>query len=175
MSHRKPYSDSWEFLRDQQLLEGDVLPVLQERAPTSHDEQLGVSFFRTRLSNARLEYLSLPQTFFERSEIRGISFRGTDLYESTACWNEFVDVDLREANLSGMDLRGFTFQRVDFRGAHLCGADLRRTSFTACTFAGADLTGAQLSRSLLWFFRLSSTQRRGVNWHNGPGPEPQGG
>ena len=175
MPDRKPYKESCQFLKDQRLLEGDALPQLLERAPRHDDEQLGVSFFRTRLADARLEQLTLPRTFFGRSEIRGVSFRGSDLSESTGCWNDFVDVDFGEADLSGMDLRASIFQRVSFRGALLRGADLRRASFRDCAFAGADLTGAKLSRSLLWYFRLSSGQRSSVDWHSGPGPEPEGG
>lgn len=175
MPDRKPFKESCQFLKDQQLLDGDTLAELPERAPHYDDERLGVSFFRTRLADVRLEHLTLPRTFFGRSEIRGVSFRGTYLSQSTGCWNDFVDVDFGEADLSGMDLRGSIFQRVSFRGALLRGADLRRTSFTGCTFADADLTGAKLSRSLLWFFRLSSGQRSSVDWHSGPGPEPEGG
>jgi uncharacterized protein YjbI with pentapeptide repeats len=162
-------------LKEQHLLEGDKLPELPARAPRHDDEELGVSFFRTCLADARLEDLTLSRTFFGRSEIREVSFRGTDLSESTACWNDFVDVDIGEADLSGADLRASIFQRVNFRGAVLRGADLRQTTFSGCTFANADLAGAKLTRSVLWFFRLSSTQRRSVDWHLGPGPEPEGG
>jgi BTB/POZ domain-containing protein KCTD9 len=175
MPNRKPYEESCQFLKDQQLLEGDTLPELPARAPRYDDEQLGVSFFRTQLADSRLEGLTLPRTFFGRSEIRGVSFRGSDLSQSTACWNDFVDVDFGEADLSEVDLRASIFQRVSFRGAILRGADLRRTSFTGCSFADADLTGAKLSRSFSWLFRLSSSQRRSVDWHSGPGPEPEGG
>ncbi|MFN7139646.1 MAG: pentapeptide repeat-containing protein, partial [Limisphaerales bacterium] len=128
-----------------------------------------------QLADARLEGLTLPRTFFGRSEIRGVSFRGTDLSESTGCWNDFVDVDFGEADLSEVDLRGSIFRRVSFRCAVLRGADLRRTSFSGCTFADADLTGAKLTRSLLWLFRLSSAQHRSIDWQSGPGPEPDGG
>ena len=134
-----------------------------------------MSFFWTELADARLEGLTLPRTFFGRSEIRGVSFRGSDLSQSTACWNDFIDVDFSEADLSELDLRASIFQRVGFRGAILRGADLRRTSFTGCTFADANMTGAKLTRSLLWFFRLSSTQRRSIDWQTDSGPEPEGG
>jgi BTB/POZ domain-containing protein KCTD9 len=175
MPSRKPYEESCRFLKDQQLLEGDTLPELPARAPRHDDEQLGVSFFRTQLADARLEGLTLPRTFFARSDIRGVSFRGSDLSQSTACWNDFTDVDFGEADLSEVDLRASIFQRVSFRGAILRGADLRRASFTGCTFAAADVTGAKLSRSFSWLFRLSSAQRRSVDWQSGPGPEPEGG
>ena len=175
MPDRKSYKESCQFLKDQQLLDGNTLPELPVRAPHYDDERLGVSFFRTRLADVRLEHLTLPRTFFGRSEIRGVSFHGTDLSQSTGCWNDFVDVDFSDADLSGVDLRGSILQRVSFRGARLDRADLRRTSFSGCTFTDADLTGAKLNRSLLWFFRLTSAQRRSVDWQSGPGPEPEGG
>ena len=175
MANRKLYQESCQVLKEQQLLEGDALPELPARPPRHDDEHLGVSFFRTLLADARLDDLTLPRTFFGRSEIRAVSFRGTDLSQSTACWNDFVDVDFDEADLSGVGLRASTFRRVSFRGAALRGADLRQTSFTGCTFADADLADAKISRSLLWFFRLSPAQRRSVDWQLGPGPEPEGG
>src|ERR1051325_2666882 len=140
MPDRKPFGEACQFLKDQQLLDCDTLPELPARAPRYDDEELGVGFFRTRLADARLEGLALPRTFFGRSEIRGVSFRGSDLSQSTACWNDFIDVDFGEADLSEADLRASIFQRVSFRGAVLRGADLRRTSYTGCTFSDADLT-----------------------------------
>jgi uncharacterized protein YjbI with pentapeptide repeats len=175
MPDRKPYKESCQFLKDQQLLEGGTLPELPERAPRYDDERLGVSFFRTQLADRRLENLTLPRTFFGRSEIRGVSFRGADLSESILCWNDFVDVDFSEADLSRVDLRASIFRRVSFRAAVLRGADLRQTSFNGCNFTDADLAAAKLSRSVIWFFRLSSAQRRSVNWQFGSGPEPGGG
>ena len=171
MANRKTYKESCQVLKDQQLLEGDAVPELPARSPRYDDEQLGVSFFRTQLTDAQLEGLTLPRTFFGRSEIHGVSFRSTNLSQSTACWNDFVDVDFGDADLTGASI----FHRVNFRGAILRGADLRRTSFTGCTFADADVTSAKLSRSLLWFFRLSYAQRRSIDWQSDHGPEPEGG
>jgi BTB/POZ domain-containing protein KCTD9 len=175
MPKRKPYNESCQVLRELQLIEGDALPELPAQHPRHDDEDLGVSFFRTQLKDARLEGLTLPRTFFGRSEIRGVSFRDTDLSQSTACWNDFIDVDFGGADLSEADLRASNFQRVSFRSAVLRGADLRRTSFTGCSFTDADLTGAKLNRSFLWLFRLSSGQRRTIDWQSAPGPEPEGG
>ena len=60
------------------------LTRMAARAPRYDDEQLGVNFFRTQLADARLEGLTLSRTFFGRSEIRGVSFRGTDLSQFPA-------------------------------------------------------------------------------------------
>jgi len=174
MPERKPYAESCRVLQSQELLEADQLPPLPERAPRHDDEQLGVSFFRTRLADVALDGLTVPRTFFGRSEIRGVSFGGTDLSESTANWNDFIDVDFSSADLSRADLRASIFESVSFRGAVLRGTDLRRATFRGCTFTDADMTGVKLTRAFTWLFQLSRAQRAVIDWQS-PGPEPEGG
>jgi uncharacterized protein YjbI with pentapeptide repeats len=174
MPERIPYVESCRVLQNRGLLEAGELPALPERAPRHDDEHLGVSFFRSRLADVPLEGLTLPRTFFGRSEIRGVSFRGTDLSESTANWNDFIDVDFSSADLSRADLRASVFERVSFQGAVLRGADLRGATFRSCTFTDADMTGAKLARAFTWLFRLSAAQRGVIDWQS-PGPEPGGG
>lgn len=174
MPERASYAQSCRILQSQELLESSELPALPERAPRHDDEQLGVSFFRTRLADVTLDGLTLPRTFFGRSEIRGVSFRGTDLSESTANWNDFTEVDFSSADLSRADLRASVFERTSFRGADLRDADLRRAAFRGCTFTDADMRGAKLTRAFAWLFSLSRAQRAVVDWQP-PGPEPEGG
>jgi BTB/POZ domain-containing protein KCTD9 len=174
MPDRVPYTESCRVLQSKQLLETVELPPLPERPPRHDDEQLGLSFFRTRLVDVALDGLTLPRTFFGRSEIRSVSFRGSDLSESTANWNDFIDVDFSSADLSRADFRASIFERVTFGGAVLRGADLRRTTFRDCIFTDADMTGARLSRGFGWLFRLSRAQRTVIDWQS-PGPEPEGG
>lgn len=174
MSDRVPYDESCRVLQSKELLETAELPPLPGRPPRHDDEQLGVSFFRTRLADVALDGLTVPRTFFGRSEIRSVSFRGSDLSESTANWNDFIDVDFSSADLSRADFRASIFERVSFHGAVLRGADLRRATFRGCTFTDADMTGARLSRGFGWLFRLSSAQRTAIDWQP-PGPEPEGG
>jgi uncharacterized protein YjbI with pentapeptide repeats len=173
-ANRVSYAESCRVLQGHELLEGDGAPPLPKRAPRHDDEQLGVSFFRTRLSNVDLARLTLPRTFFGRSEIRSVSFRNSDLTESTANWNNFVDVDFTSADLSRADLRASSFERVSFRDALLRGADLRQATFRGCTFTNADMTDAKLTRAVLWLFLLSRGQRAVVDWQP-PGPAPAGG
>jgi len=83
---------------------------------------LGIQFFRTYVEDADLSNLTMPGTFFGRSEITRSSFRNTDLRSSTLCWNDFVAVDFSDACLADCDLRastfdGCTFERADQRGA----------------------------------------------------------
>ncbi|PYM90666.1 MAG: hypothetical protein DME04_22310 [Candidatus Rokuibacteriota bacterium] len=60
--------------------------------------------------------------------------RAHDLSESTANWNDFIDVDFSSADLSRADLRASIFERVSFRRTVLRGADLRRAKFRGCIF-----------------------------------------
>jgi len=172
--NRIPYTESCRVLQSKQLLETDELPPLPERPPRYDDEDLGVSFFRTRLADVALDGLTLPRTFFGRSEIRSVSFRGSDLSESTANWSDFIDVDFSAADLSRADFRASILERVNFRGAMLRGADLRQTTLRGCAFDGADMTGARLTRGFGWLLRLSREQRAVIDWQL-PGPAPEGG
>jgi len=175
MPERISYTESCRVLQSKEILGPEELPALPGRSPRQDDGQLGVSFFRTRLTDVALDGLTLPRTFFGRSEIRGVSFRGTDLSESTANWNDFVDVDFGSADLSRVDFRASIFERVSFRGAVLRGADLRSVTFRDCTFTDADMNNVKLTRGLAWYFRLSLQQRSLIDWSWQSGPEPEGG
>jgi uncharacterized protein YjbI with pentapeptide repeats len=127
------------------------------------------------LAEVALERLTLPRTYFSRSEIRNVSFRDTDLSESTANWNDFIDVDFSLANLSHCDLRGSVYERVRFTSALLHAADLRHCSFTDCDFSGADTTGLKLTEETAVSRRLSPEQLGVIDVQLDNGPEPDGG
>jgi len=171
---RRSYEEScWELQRLGWLKSGSI-PPLPARPPCYDDpEPLGVEFFRTRVSDDKFENLTLPRTFFGRSEIRDMSFRGTDLSESTLCWNDFIAVDFSDCDLSNGDLRASLFEKVNFSGANISRADLRRSEFKKCDFSGADLRGAKLTRSQR--LPLSPSQEREVDWQRSDGEEPGGG
>ena len=176
MSNRKSYEESCRVLQDLEWLDPGELPPLPGRPPRHDDEgPLGVSFFRTRLADERLEDLTLPRTFIGRSEVRTVSFARSNLSESVACWNDLIDVDFTEANLSSCDLRASVFERVSFAGAKLRGADLRHASFTDCEFSSADLSGAKLTQVAAILLHLSGEQVAQIDWQRDDGPEPEGG
>lgn len=64
---------------------GDEVPPLPAALPRYDDRVLGVSFFKTRVVDDDFSNLTLPRTFFGRSEIRDVAFRNTDLRESNLC------------------------------------------------------------------------------------------
>ena len=175
MLQRLSYDDSCRHLQREKLIDPGDIPPFPKRPPRHDDEVLGVSFFRTMLADAKLEHLTLPRTFFGRSEIRATSFRDTDLSESTANWNDFVDVDFSSADLSRCDFRACPFQKVRFVGALLVSADFRHCSFTGCDFTGADLTGAKFTKKAAGSLQLSSEQQRVIDWQADDGDEPKGG
>jgi uncharacterized protein YjbI with pentapeptide repeats len=163
------------MLQSQQVIDPGNIPPLLQKPPRHDDEVLGVNFFRTMLADSKIEHLTLPRTFFGRSEIRATSFRDSDLSETTANWNDFVDVDFSAADISRSDFRACVFERTRFSGAKLAGVDFRHCSFTGCDFAGADLAGAKFTKKTGASLRLSSDQQGTVDWQVDDGEEPEGG
>ncbi len=87
-----------------------VIPPIPDRRPQCDDEAPhGVSFFRTFVGqdieegdadvrHRNLENLTLPRTFFGRSYIHHVSFKNTNLSESSLCWNDFSEVNFTDGN-----------------------------------------------------------------------------
>jgi len=173
MPQRKSYEDSCRELQRLQILEEGEIPPLPSQSPRLDDEEpFGLRFFRTELSEAKLDELTLPRTFFGRSEAREVSFCGTDLSESAANWNDFVEVDFRDADLSRSDFRGCTFQEVRFAGTSLRNVDFGHCSFTECDFSDADLTGAKLTAETAATLSLSAGQMSVIDLQTNDGEEP---
>lgn len=168
---------SYARLRDLGLLDPDERSSLPERMPRHSDEgSHGFSVFRTRLADTLdLSDLSLPRSFFGRSEIKRVSFRNTDLHESNLCWNDFLGTDFTDADLARSDMRSSIFQEVVFVNANLDGADLRQSSFVDCNFEGATMRGAALTRDQSRSMPLSEAQKLAIDWRENDGPEPDGG
>ncbi len=181
MFKRKPpgprlgYDESCRHLQPRHLERGQM-PPLPDRMPHADDEVLGVSFVRTLLQGADdLGNLTLPRTFFGRSEINRSTFRNTDLTESNLCWNDFNDVDFTDALLARSDLRASLFTRVRFDSADLSNADLRQSTFEHCVFTNAMMAGTVLTPAQGRHLSLSARQRAEVAWTDDEGPEPLGG
>ncbi len=195
---RRSYEESCRLLQRLGYLDtgadGMIPPMPDHRPQCDDEEPLGVSFFRTWVGVGRplglqpsphlpwedvpehaLENLTLPRTFFGRSEISSISFQNTDLSESTLCWNDFIEVNFTDTDLSGCDLRASIFSEVDFVRANLRNADLRRSSFEACDFTDADMAGAKLTHEQGEAIDLSEQQRQEIDWQDSQGDEPPGG
>jgi uncharacterized protein YjbI with pentapeptide repeats len=172
---RLSYPDSCSRLRALELIDGSEDPPLPSQVPRFDDDVPGVSFFRTLVDGCDLGGLTLPRTFFGRSEVNGVSFRGSDLHESNLCWNDFIECDFTEADLERSDLRASLFASCGFRNANLEGCDLRRATFEACDFQGAKMSGAILTRGQRSQLRLTSDQRKAVQWNFFSGKAPEGG
>ena len=167
-------------------IEGFIPPMPDHRPQCDDEASLGVSFFRTFVgqdveqgdddeSHRDLENLTLPRTFFGRSYIRHVSFRNTDLSESTLCWNEFSGVNFTDADLSGSDLRASTFSDTLLVRANLRNADLRRSTFEGCDFTDADVRGAKLTHEQGEDLVLTEEQKKVIDWQEGEGEKPPGG
>lgn len=177
MAARLSYDLSCARLCDLGLVSPGERLSLPDRLPRYDDElPLGFSIFRTRLADSvDLSDLSLPRSFFQRSEINRASFRNTDLHESNLCWNDFLGTDFTDADLNHSDMRSSLFQEVVFVNANLEGADLRLSSFIDCDFEGANMRRAALTRDQCHTMHLSETQKLDIDWREDSGPEPDGG
>jgi BTB/POZ domain-containing protein KCTD9 len=156
--------------------EGEDVLRLPDHVPRSGDDApLDVSFFRTLIEGEDLSNLTLPRTFFGRSEVNNVRFRNTDLSESNLCWNDFIDVDFSEATLAGCDARASLFSAVSFASADLSHADLRRSRFENCDFSGAEMLGPILTREQGASVTLSEKQKAAIAWTEDEGEQPEGG
>jgi hypothetical protein len=176
---RLPYEESVKLLQRRGFpdagAEGVIPPKPDHRPQGDDEEPLGVSFFRTFVGEGDLENLTLPRTFFGRSQIGPVSFKNTDLSESTLCWNDFNDVNFTDADLSECDLRAANFSGTVFVRTNLQNADLRRSKFEACDFTDAEMRGAKLTRQQAMPLRLSDPQRQVIDWQESDGHDPPGG
>jgi uncharacterized protein YjbI with pentapeptide repeats len=153
------------------------MPPIPDHLPRWDDpEPLGVGFFKTFVGDGDdLSNLTLPRTYFGKSEINNALFRNTDFTESNLCWNDFIDVDFSDAVLAKSDMRASLFTRVNFGNADLSGADLRRSTFDKCAFTGAKMTATILSKEQGEALHLSDEQCSEIKWTDSDGEEPEGG
>jgi uncharacterized protein YjbI with pentapeptide repeats len=173
---RRSYEDSCELLQELGYLEKGYIPSIPDHQPQYDDEEpLGVCFFRTFVGEGELENLTLPRTYFARSEVGPVSFRNTELSESTLCWNDFHEVNFTDADLSRSDLRASHFTESVFVRANLRNADLRLSKFEQCDFTEADMLGAKLTHEQGENLALSVKQRQEIDWQDSNGEEPPGG
>jgi hypothetical protein len=177
MPPRLGYEESIRALQRRGVLRlGSAVPPLPPRRPDREEPAgWGLEFERCSVKDAVLDDLSLPRTYFCRAGVEQVSFRNTDLSESTLCWCDFTDVDFTEASLRGSDLRCSLFERVRFAGADLREADLRRSGYVDCDFTDARLDGAILLMQEAPALPLSAAQRRTIAWTTDMGAEPGGG
>jgi uncharacterized protein YjbI with pentapeptide repeats len=173
---KRTYEESCRYLQQAGWLDANAsIPALPASRPNYDDAILGVEFFRTLLSDAKLEYLTLPRMYFGRSEIRNVSFAGSDLSESTFCWNNFIQVSFIKCDLSNSDLRAALFENVDFSDANLANTDMRRSEYIGCTLLNANMTGVKLTRKQGEQLPLSMEQNQQIDWQDFDGDEPGGG
>lgn len=76
---------------------------------------------------------------------------------------DFHEADLTEADLQGADLRGADLRSADLRHANLRGADLSDAHLQKAHLHGADLSQAKLCRANLQRADLSNADMRGAD------------
>lgn len=173
---RLSYENSCRLLQRLGYLDAGNIPLIPDHRPQFDDEEpLGVNFFRTLVGDGDLENLTLPRTYFGRSEIGPLSFKNTDLSESSLCWNDFNKVNCTDADLSECDLRASHFSEMVFVRANLRNADLRHCTFEECDFTDAGMRGSKLTHEQGRQILLSNRQQEEIEWHESDGETPPGG
>lgn len=160
---RKGYEQSLHELGESAEVLGEMRERVEQR-PRFDDADPGPSLLRAHLENVDFLDLTLPGLYVGRSELRDVSFAGSDLHLSTVNWTDLTRCDLAGCDLAGSDLRGNTFEECSFGSADLSGADLRCSAFQDCDFAGARMEGAILTRDQATTLSLSEGQRAAVAW-----------
>jgi hypothetical protein len=88
----------------------------------------------------------------DNTEIRAIPKVELLFEENIENFNRMVEQgkapDLKNANLSGMDLRKAHFKGLDLTGCYLRNTNLRGVDLTGCNLKGASLQGAQISGTM---------------------------
>lgn len=174
---RKDLEASWKHLEQQGYSppRRNELPFVPATMPNSDDDELGFEFFRTKVIDESFALLTLPRTFFGRSLLERVDFRGTDLHESRMCWNDFVACNFADADLHGADFRASVFTSCSFKGADLRQAELRNATFDDCDFTGAQLDGAHLRKTDALLSTLSVEQGSRLIIEVFAADEPPGG
>jgi hypothetical protein len=85
------------------------------------------------------------KAYLREANLSGADLRGADLREADLSGANLRGADLREANLSGADLRGAYLSEANLREADLREADLREANLSGAYLRGADLREANLS------------------------------
>ncbi|MDD5755934.1 MAG: pentapeptide repeat-containing protein, partial [bacterium] len=141
-----------------------------------------IGFFRGQFKDNRLDNLTIPRTYFGRSELNNISFKNTDLNESRMCWNDWAECDFSESSLKCCDLRNSIFKDCSFKNANLEDADLRHATFENCDFSGASMKGTKIKKASGILTRFSpktiktdKKQNLEIDWQKENGPEAPGG
>jgi BTB/POZ domain-containing protein KCTD9 len=174
---RLDYENSCYRLQANGYLEEGTMPPIPHRLPQYDDEEpLGISLLRYFFDEGEdFSSLTLPRTFFWRSQINNVSFQNTDLSESNLCWNAFNAVNFTDAVLANSDLRASDFVDVKFISADLTNSDLRISWFQGCDFSNALMNGTILTFEQGETLDLTDKQRAEIAWTTDDGIEPDGG
>lgn len=157
---------TWDYLESigiEPPRDAQGLPCVVTDNPYNHSYDDRLTFFRTYIRDLDFSCLTMPNSFFGRTQIDAFNFRNTDLSGSYMQENDWLDCDFTSANLSKCSLIAL-FYNCNFNGADLRGADLRDGGFYNCDFTNAILADACLRPEQAQDLPLSELQRLVINW-----------
>ncbi len=128
----------------------------------------------TNLQQALLLNANLAGTIIQRTRILDLSVCPSHLPDGYQCIdqpdnNKIIvgpSVDITDAVLTGISLRGVNFAGARLLGTDLTNADLADTNFTNANLTDADLTHARLNRADLTIAILTNTNLTGADLTN---------
>jgi hypothetical protein len=148
--HQSPYDNEPDIERKAKLHQAYVANVAAGRPP----------YYRVHIRN-------LVELLWIMRERDWQTAMDSNARDALAVTGQYVAItDLREANLSGVDLQGVSLLMADLSNAHLRGANLSGAQLVDVNFTGARLRGADLSNAKLRFATLSGAHCYTVNLQN---------
>jgi hypothetical protein len=122
------------------------------------------------LFSYEIEDNNLRKTILEAiktsADLRNADLSGDDLRNANLSGADLSGADLRNANLSGADLSGADLRNANLSGAYLRNANLRNANLSGAYLRNADLSGAYLRNANLRNADLSGADLRNANLRN---------
>jgi uncharacterized protein YjbI with pentapeptide repeats len=131
----------------------DSLVAEAKKQKTRIEKQLGVKIGETKEEGQATERPAPPASQLTRELVQERAQRG----------ESFAGEDLRNLDLSGLQLQGLDFSRAILTGVSLKGTSVEDADFTEASLEGTDLAGACLNRTVLAKANLSKSNLAGAS------------
>ena len=173
--NRLTYEESCRALQRLGHLQEGAIPPLPDHRPRYDDEgPLGVNFFRTSVRDGDIENMTLPRTFFGRSDIGPLSFK-TRIVRIYAVLERFQQGGLHGCQSLQKRPPCLAVLQGAFRQNRSPKCRLRQLTFAECDFTDAEMRGARLTHRQGRVIVLSTQQREAIDWQESDGSPPGGG
>lgn len=116
------------------------------------------------INGCRLEpKTSCPGVDLRHADLSGLDLFGANFRGAKLARADFTDTNLKFANLDGADLKGATLVRAFMQKSKARGADMRAANFEYARVSAADWSGADLTAANLEMVRANKLQLKGAD------------